>query len=453
MYQAKLLAASLWVLLGVMAPSAGALAGDTRGEATTARDLWSASEIDVLASLRLSQLPATAPDPSNAVETLPAAIDLGKRIFNDVRFSQNRAVSCATCHDAKKQFQDGLPLGRGVGAGARRTMPIVGSGYSPWLFWDGRKDSLWAQALGPLEDAAEHGGNRTRYAQLIQQHYRADYEAIFRAMPDLSRLPSNAGPAGTPAERAAWSAMDAPAQREVNRVFANMGKVIAAFEKTLVHGETRFDRYAEAIVGRDAGAQRILAPQEVDGLRIFIGKGQCVTCHNGPLFTDQHFHNTGVPQRDAMRPDRGRAGAIAKVRADEFNCLGPFSDAKAAQCQELRFMATDDASMEGAFKTPSLRNVSLRPPYMHAGQLSSIEEVIAHYVRAPAATVGHTELAHGDPGHSERKPIRLSVPEIKALAAFLATLSGPIVERAAAAPLPRPLPGPARLGLQLGQPR
>ena len=195
----------------------------------------------------------------------------------------------------------------------------------------------------------------------------------------------------------------------------------------------------------------MLGAQEVRGLRLFIGKGQCVTCHNGPLFSDQQFHNTGVPPRDPSRPDRGRADATAKLRSDEFNCLGPFSDAKPTQCQELRFMATDDASMEGAFKTPSLRNVSLRPPYMHAGQLSSIEEVIAHYVRAPAATVGHTELAHGDPGHTERKPIRLSGPEMKALAAFLETLSGPIVERAAAAPAPQSRP--AQAGLQLGQPR
>lgn len=427
MYTDKLLATIFWVALWV-APAAGALAQTKDEAAAPIRDHWSAAEIDVLASLRLSQLPPTPVDPSNAVESSPAAIDLGKRIFNDVRFSQNQAVSCASCHDAKRQFQDGLPLGRGVGTGSRRTMPIVGSAHSPWLFWDGRKDSMWAQALGPLEDAAEHGGTRTRYAQLIQQHYRADYEALFRAMPDLSRLPSNAGPGGTTAERAAWSAMDATAQREVNRVFANMGKVIAAFEKTLVHGPARFDRYAEAIVGRDAGAQRILAPQEVAGLRIFIGKGQCVSCHNGPLFTDQHFHNTGVPQRDATKPDRGRAAAIAKVRADEFNCLGPYSDAKASHCQELRFMATDDASMAGAFKTPSLRNVSLRPPYMHAGQLASIEAVIAHYVRAPAATVGHSELAHGGSGHSERKPLRLSEQEVQALASFLATLSGPIIE-------------------------
>jgi cytochrome c peroxidase len=412
----------------VVAPFVRGLAGGIGNQVPLARDRWDAADIDVLASLRLSQLPPTPPDPSNAVEGSPAAITLGKRLFNDVRFSRNQAVSCASCHDATKQFQDGLPSGRGIGLGSRRTMPIVGAGHSPWLFWDGRKDSLWAQALGPLEDAAEHGGNRTRYAQLINTHYRSEYAAAFRTMPDLARLPPDAGPAGTPAERAAWKAMNAGARQDVTRVFANMGKAIAAYEKTLAHGETRFDRYVEGAVRSDSGAQRVLTQQEVDGLRVFIGKGQCVSCHNGPLFSDQHFHNTGVPPRDAAKPDRGRAAAIAKVRADEFNCLGPFSDAKPTQCQELRFMATDDASMEGAFKTPGLRGVSLRPPYMHAGQFASIEEVIAHYTRAPAAMVGQTELAHGGSGHSERKPIRLSEHEVKALASFLGTLSGPITE-------------------------
>jgi cytochrome c peroxidase len=279
-----------------------------------------------------------------------------------------------------------------------------------------------------LEDGVEHGGNRTFYAQLIQKHYRAEYEQIFAAMPNLTRLPLDASPVGTPTEKAAWQAMDAGTRLGVNRVFANMGKTIAAYEKTLVHGETRFDRYVEGMVSGDVSAQQILTPQEVDGLRIFIGKGQCVSCHNGPLFTDQHFHNTGVPPRDATKPDRGRAAAIAKVQIDEFNCLGPFSDAKATQCQELRFMVKSNPTLEGAFKTPSLRDVSLRPPYMHAGQFAAIEDVIAHYVRAPAAFVGQTELAHDSNGNSMRKPIRLSEHEAKALASFLGTLSGPIVE-------------------------
>jgi cytochrome c peroxidase len=279
-----------------------------------------------------------------------------------------------------------------------------------------------------MEDAVEHGGNRTHYAHLIQKYYRDEYEHIFSSMPDLTRLPLDASPVGNPAERAAWQAMDAGTRRSVNRIFANMGKAIAAYEKTLVHGQTRFDRYIDGTVSGDGSARRVLTQQEVDGLRVFIGKGQCVSCHNGPLFSDQHFHNTGVPPRDAAKPDHGRAAAIAKVQSDEFNCLGAFSDAKTTQCEELRFMATDDPSMAGAFKTPSLRNVSLRPPYMHAGQFASIEAVIAHYVRAPAAFVGQTELSQGGNGNSIRKPIRLSEQEVKALAAFLGTLSGPIIE-------------------------
>ena len=427
----KMLAATLGNALLVIAPGVSGLAFGTGNPATPPRDQWSATELGVLASLRLSQLPPTPSDPSNAFEASATAIDLGRRLFHDTRLSQNQAVSCASCHDAQKQFQDGLPVGKGVGTGARRTMPIVGSGHSPWLFWDGRKDSLWAQALGPLEDAAEHGGNRTRYAQLMQTHYPTAYEKTFGKMPALPAGPVDASPTGTPTEKAAWKAMDAGTQQNVNRVFANLGKAIAAFEKTLAHGETRFDQYVEGMVRGDRGAQQFLSPQEVDGLRVFIGKGQCVTCHNGPLFTDQSFHNTGVPPRDAGKPDPGRAAAIAKVQSDEFNCLGAFSDAKASQCQELRFLTTDDPSLVGAFKTPSLRDVALRPPFMHAGQFASLEEVIAHYVRAPAAAVGHTELAHGAPGHTERKPIRLSDHEIKALVAFMGSLSGPVLEVAA----------------------
>ena len=216
----------------------------------------------------------------------------------------------------------------------------------------------------------------------------------------------------------------------MTRVFANLGKAIAAYERTLRYAPSRFDRYAEGIAQGDVAAQASLSVQEVRGLRLFIGKGQCATCHNGPLLTDQHFHNTGVPALVPETPDRGRAAAIARVQGDEFNCMGPFSDAKAGQCEELRFIASDDPAMEGAFKTPSLRNVALRPPYMHAGQLATLEDVIAHYNRAPQAAVGHSELARGADAHAhaERKPIRLSPAEADDLAAFLRALSGPVVE-------------------------
>jgi len=412
------------------APLGNTSAGESSTRVIQLRDRWNAAELGVLASLRLSELPPTPKDPSNAVEASPAAIELGRRLFNDARFSRNGAVSCATCHDPKKQFQDGLPVGRGVGTGSRRAMPIVEAGHSPWLFWDGRKDSLWSQALGPLEDSVEHGGNRTRYAQLMGEFYRSEYDAVFETMPNLGTLPSDAAPNGTEAERTAWQAMDERTRKNISRVFANMGKAIAAYEKSLHHEASRLDRYVDGVVTGNPAGVEMLNPNEVKGLRLFIGKAQCVSCHNGPLLTDQHFHNTGVPPRDVAQPDRGRAAATAKVAKDEFNCLGPFSDANPQQCQELRFMVSDDPALEGAFKTPSLRDVVLRPPYMHAGQFTTLEEVVRHYVKAPHSAVGHSELTHIHPGsskagHAERAPIELSEGEIKDLVSFLGTLSGP----------------------------
>lgn len=383
-------------------------------------DGWRAEEISVLSSMRLSALPPVPTDPSNAYEASPAAVSLGQRIFSDRRFSGNGTVSCASCHQPDKQFQDGRPLGLGVGTGARRTMPVVAAGHSPFLFWDGRKDSLWSQALGPLEDPVEHGGNRLAYAHILKAHYRAEYEAIFGAMPNLSQLPKEASPLGTPDQKLAWGAMNEEARREVSRMFANMGKALAAYQKTLRYGESRLDRYIEGVVKRDEVASRILNASEKNGLRIFIGKGQCITCHNGPLLTDQHFHNTGIAPRVPVRPDPGRRAGIAKVRDDELNCLGRFSDARPEQCEELRFLATDDHGMEAAFKTPSLRNVALRAPYMHAGQIASLAEVVRHYSNAPSAALGHSEL----------KPVKLSEDEVQDLIAFLGSLSGTIVEEA-----------------------
>ena len=389
---------------------------------------WSTEERAVLASLSLKRLPPVPRDPSNAVERQPVAVELGRRLFNDARLSRNGAVSCASWHDAARQFQDGLPVGRGVGTGSRRAMPIVGAGHSTWLFWDGRKDSLWAQALGPIEDAVEHGSNRTRVAQLVATHHRPSYEAIFGAPPRLDGLPADAGPQGSTVEQAAWAAM-APARREaVSRMFTNVGKAIAAYEKSLQHEPTRLDGYIDAVQRGDAAAGGLLRADETRGLRLFIGKAQCASCHNGPLFSDQQFHNTGVPPRDAARPDRGRAAATAKVRSDEFNCLGPFSDARPEQCQELRFMVSDDPALEGAFKTPGLRGVAGRPPYMHAGQFATLEQVVRHYIAAPHAAVGHSELTHRHAGatppqHAERAPIELSDAEIADLVSFLGTLN------------------------------
>lgn len=388
----------------------------------TGRSAWTRSEVDVLVSLGLDRLPALTPEPSNAVDGDARAIALGERLFKDPRLSRNGAVSCASCHDSAKGFQDGRPVGQGVGTGRRRSMPIQDAAYSPWMFWDGRKDSLWSQALGPLEDGNEHGGNRTQYVRQLASNYRSEYTTLFGPTPELTGLPAAASPVGTPAERDAWRALDEASRSRINRAYSNMGKAIAAYERTLRHRETRFDRYVRSLTRGEDRAAALLDPQELNGLRVFIGRGQCVSCHNGPLLTDQAFHNTGVPAWPGQAPDHGRRTALPQVVSDEFNCLGRYSDAKPDQCGELAFLSSDDPLLDGAFKTPGLRGVADRPPFMHAGQLSTLEAVILHYVRAPAAPVGRTELT-SRPRRQGRRPIQLSTQDVQDLVAFLKTLS------------------------------
>ena len=395
---------------------------------TPLRDTWTAAELDAIASMRLKQAGERPADPSNAYEQQVGAAALGRALFNDPRLSKNGQVSCASCHSSDKQFQDGKPFGEGLSRGKRRTMPVMGASHAPFLFWDGRKDSLWSQALGPLEDAAEHGGNRVRFVRLLQEQYQAQYQQVFGAMPAFGKLPEDASPNGNATEQQAWASLSAADRDSVNRVFANLGKAIAAYESQVAYGDARFDQYAQATVSGEGRGQEVLSTQEVRGLRVFLNKGQCVTCHNGPLLTDHAFHNTGVPPAEPANPDRGRADGLKKLLQDEFNCLGHYSDAKPAQCGELQFLSTNDPRQLAAFRTPSLRNVAVRGPYMHAGQFSTVEQVVQHYARSPKAVLGHSELARPGEKHAERPAIQLSEADVKDLAAFLGTLTGPVIQ-------------------------
>lgn len=380
---------------------------------------WTAAELRALQSLSLAELEPLPPDPGNRVADDPRAAALGERLFFDTRLSANGRVSCGQCHLADRGFQDGRPLGQGVGTTAKRTMPIAGVARAPFLFWDGRKDSLWAQALGPLESAVEHGGTRAQYARLVASHYRDEYEAVFGALPDLSTVPPSAGPAGEGAAVAAWNRLSGAERDAVTGVFANIGKAIAAYERRIDVGASRFDAYVEALVAARP-AIGLLTDDEAAGLRLFIGEGRCTQCHNGPLFTNNEFHNTGVPARAELPIDDGRLAGATAALADEFNCRSRWSDA-GGRCPELDYLATGDHAQQRAYKVPSLRNVADRAPYMHAGQLTTLGAVLDHYNRAPAAPRGHSEL----------RPLRLRARELRQLEAFLRTLSGPVVVRGA----------------------
>jgi cytochrome c peroxidase len=296
-------------------------------------------------------------------------------------------------------------------------MPIAGTAHGPWFFWDGRADSQWGQALGPLESAVEHGGTRTQYARVIAEHYRETYTKVFGTLPDLSGLPAQAGPVADTSWRAAWERIAAARRDDISRVYSNIGKAIAAYERTVNYEPSRFDRYIEAeLAGRQHTANDAFTADEEAGLRVFIGKGSCTNCHNGALLTDNHFHNTGIPTASGAAVDSGRTIGVRQALGGEFNCTSRYSDAKPDDCDELRFADTDGPELVHAFKTPSLRNVAERAPYMDAGQFKDLEAVVDHYSTAPRSPLGHTEL----------KPLRLSPKERAQLVAFLRTLSGPV---------------------------
>ncbi len=378
------------------------------------KPFWSVPEVFSINSLSIAALRPLQPDKSNRVADDPRAAALGKALFFDARFSANGAVSCSSCHMPDRQFQDDLRVGHGISDVTRRTMPLAGTSYHPFLFWDGRKDSQWSQALGPLESPAEHGADRTMIAQLIAANYRADYEAVFGKLPDFDNLPAHAAPAGTAEAVSAWQTLTPEQQRSVNLTFANMGKAIAAFERTIPVPSTRFDAYAAALMAKDeVAADKIFSEAERNGLRLFLGQGNCMSCHKGPLLTDMEFYNLGLPGTSAAT-DIGRSTAVYTLRDDPFSCLGEFSDDTGpTACFQNRFVKLDQSEQVGAFKSPSLRGVAQRPPYMHNGQFATLHEVLVHYNDAPKAPFGESRLP---------VPRKLTPQELTDIEAFLKTL-------------------------------
>jgi len=379
---------------------------------------WTDAEITVLRSLALQSLPPLPPDPSNAVADEPLARQFGEALFFEARLSANKGISCATCHQPIRHFTDGLPKGQAIGTSKRNTPSIIGTAYSPWLYWDGRRDSQWSQALSPLEDPNEQAGNRIDVVRLIAEDvdYRRQYESLFGPLPDLEdteRFPNVGVAAVGPDWQKAWSTMTADDRRIINTAFVNVGKVIAAFERSLMPTESRFDRYVAALSNDDLSRATLLNDNEIRGLRLFIGKANCTQCHNGALLTNNEFHNTGVLSAKGERPDKGRATGVREVIENPFNCLGDFSDDPQRRCAELEFVRSGP-ELIGAVRTPSLRNVEHTAPYMHKGQIETLTEVLVHYNEAPDAMIGHNEA----------KPLELSDRELRQLEAFLKTLNG-----------------------------
>lgn len=382
---------------------------------------WTPQELELIGSL--SPLPKLPPSPGNPIADDPKAAAFGQQLFFDTRLSANGGVSCATCHQPERYFTDGRPIAVGITAGQRHTPTIVGSHWAPFLFWDGRADSTWAQALGPIETPHEHGLTRVALARLIAQHHRADYEALFGPMPDVSdtaRFPAQARPDPMNPdafEHRRWMAMDADDRAVIDRVFANVGKSVEAYTRKLTPQPAPFDRYVEALRAGDPAGGGHLSVAAQRGLRAFVGEAQCVNCHNGPLLSDGTFHNIGLPRLSGQtRVDVGRSLGAVSVKAHPFRCGTP--ESAAGDCDELRFLNPRFEDFLGAFKTPTLRNVAKTAPYMHDGRFETLDAVLTFYKTLPGTpAVGHRELV-----------LELLNPSVSNadLIAFLQSLTGPL---------------------------
>jgi cytochrome c peroxidase len=396
-------------------------------------------ELLILASLR--PLEAAPADPTNAVADNADAAHFGRWLYFDDRFSDNGTVSCATCHDPTLGFGDGRAISEGLSTTNRHAPSILNTAYNRWMYWDGRCDSHWCQALGPLEDPKEMGFTRLQVAHLLadDDDLSEAYAAVFAPLPDLSdpaRFPAAGRPMAdiTDPLHIAWDSMSAEDQAAINTIFTNVGKAIAAYERLILTGPAPADDYITALVSEgEAAADGLISAEAQRGLEVFVGEGNCHFCHAGSNYTNNEFHNIGLGPRDWLRPeDTGRYDGITSLLASDFNGTGTYSEAPEGAAVTLEFLSQTPEQL-GQFKVPSLRNIASHPPYMHGGHFESLTEVVTFY----------SELdEEPDWGHREdlMVPLELDADGVADVVAFLEALSGPgpaeVLLSAPASPVP-----------------
>jgi cytochrome c peroxidase len=350
-------------------------------------------------------------------------------------------VACSGCHIPERGFSDTRSIrgqiSLGSGWGRRRAPSLLDVGQSKLLMWDGSHDALYNQVFGPIESPVEMNSSRLFAAQQVFALFRDEYEALFGALPPLDdeqRFPplyaESTGCSdldqqaricrglvrGAPGDGAEFDALSTDDQDAVTTVIVNIGKALGAYQRLLSCGPTSFDRW---ISGAEPNA---LNPAQVRGAKLFVGKGQCSGCHSGPYLSDEGFHNVGLQPAlvATVFLDDGDAGAsvgLAATMADRRNVQGPFSDG-----DDGRIPRKILPEHEGAFRTPKLRCVAERPSFMHTGQFTTLDDVLAFFDQG-----GHQ---FGYPGKSELAPLGLTPEERSDLVAFMKALSGPGPEAA-----------------------
>ena len=348
---------------------------------STVAKTWTGTEIETIQrfSIKHFEMPK---DSSNKYLHNPKAIDLGKKLFHEERLSGNQKVSCNSCHIEKNAFTDNKNVAIGLRSGFRNTSTLENVGQHHWFFADGAKDSLWAQALSSIENPAEHNFSRIELIHFISTDtiYRKQYEELFNeTLPSkvqLDKLPDKAGPNAKLEHLIAWKKLTPNQRKETNIIFSNIGKAIAAYVSSIKSKPTRFDAFIDELKSQKNIST--LNPSEQRGLALFISpKTGCSNCHSGPLFSNKTFHNiaTGIPGKD-----NGRSEIIESLIRDEFNCLSDYSDAKATECVELKYINKNKHQLAGTYKTSTLRSIKYTAPYMHDGRFKDLNEVIQHYI-------------------------------------------------------------------------
>ena len=237
-------------------------------------------------------------DPTNRVSGKPEAIALGERLFFEPRLSGTGSVLCATCHVPFRAFQDARARAFGLAEAERNTPTLLNVAFYRRYGWDGARDSLWSQSIRPLLEPREMRSSAAHVAALVRKRFAPDYASAFGAPP--------------------------PADDEA--VLADVGKALAAYQETLITGRTPFDDFRDALERRDASAMTRYPLAAQRGLQLFVGKGECITCHSGPQFSD--------------------------------------------------------SANFGGFRVPALRNVALTAPYMHDGHAATLADAVRHHSEA-----------------------------------------------------------------------
>lgn len=391
-------------------------------------------------------LAAAPADPSNAFADDPAAQRLGQVLFfttelagplldrdNDGsagtlgRVGEAGRVACASCHVPETGFVDTRSPHRQISLGSRwtprRSPTLLDVAAAPLFNWDGRRDALWNQALGVMENEGELNASRLYVAHQVFRHHRAAYEAIFGPLPPLddaarfpALAPAQAGCEGIGAAAvchgkpgaADYDGMAPADQDAVTRVAVNVSKAIAAYVGQLRCGPGRFDAWL-------AGDAAALSRAEQRGAALFVGRAGCVTCHDGPYLSDGEFHNVGLRPATVATAftdtdDRGAAVGLAAAAGDPLGAGGVYGDGPRGAIPAVT------SAHEGAFKTPTLRCIAAQPSFMHTGQMRTLADVVGFFARG-GDLVGY-------PGTSELTPLDLSAREAADLVAFLAALQG-----------------------------